>query len=112
LGKQKRVEVDVLSPIVVVELLTDFGVPNFVLSPAVVERIEGLSSKDLLRLGYEVEVSKADLRVLLSVFKFAELEVADELLDRVWRTGPHALRQFGFGGCKVALLGANVDEIE
>ncbi len=39
LGKQKRGEVDVLSAAVVVEVQTDFGVPDFVLSPAVVETL-------------------------------------------------------------------------
>jgi len=35
-GKQKRGEVHVLSAVVVVELLTDSRVPDFVLSPVVV----------------------------------------------------------------------------
>ncbi len=69
------------------------------------ERVEGLSSKDLLRLAYEVEVGEADLRVLLSVFEFVELEVPSELLDGVRRSGSHALGEFGFGGREVALLG-------
>ena len=112
LGKQKRGEVYVLSAVVVVELLTDFGVPDLVLSPAVVERLEGLSSEYLVRLGYEVEVGEADVRILLSVFEFAELEVPNELPDSVRRSGPHALREFGFGGREIALLGVSVDEIE
>src|SRR6266849_6814956 len=88
------------------------GDPDFVLLPAVVERVEGLSSKCLLRLGYELEVGETDLRVLLSVFKFAGLEVPNKLVDSVRRSGPHALCEFGFGGGEVPLLGANADEIE
>jgi len=93
---------------VVVELRTDFGVPDFVLSPPTVERLEGLSNKYLLRLGYELEVGEADLRVLLSVFEFAELEVPNEPPDSVGRSGPDALPEFGFGGREVALVGSNV----
>lgn len=100
LGQQKRGEVHVLSAVVVVEL------------PAVVERLEGVSSKDLLRLGHEVEVREADLGVLLSVFEFAELEVPNDPLHSVRRSGSRALLEFGFGGREVGLLGANVDEIE
>jgi len=67
LGEQKRGEVHVLSAIVVFELLTDFRVPDFVLSPVAVGASRRLSSKCVLRLSRVSDrASRSACSVLIS----------------------------------------------